>query len=277
MNVFRLTLAGCISCLAIYLFVTAPPPLPTDRATNQSLRPVEVEKVFHAVNAVNEAARSIYTGRIVGPGLKAGLKFEEEWAEPGIEAGPLPALFLRLAAGRLEAKSTRLSLYLGSDEPINKSNLFDPLQMETFRKLKETKGPVFSEIENVGSVGMFPDFASAGPCVTCHNDHPDSPKKDWKMDEIMGATTWLYPSATVGAGEYLNATAQLFDAIEEAYGSYLDRAAEFSQDIAIGGGWPDEQGLALPDRATFMAEVRKAASVAVIEELILSPEVASAQ
>ena len=277
MSVFRLILAGCFSCLAIYLFVSAPEPLPTETAGEQNLRAVEVERVFHAANAVNDAARRIYTGRIVGPGAKAGLKFSEEWAEPGEEAGPLPALFLRLAAQRLETKSTRLSLYLGSDEPINKSNLFDGPQMAAFERLKETKQPVFSEIENVGTVGMFPDLASAGPCVTCHNEHPDSPKKDWVLNDVMGATTWTYPRATLGAGEYLNTTAQLFDAIEEADGTYLAKAEDFSTPVDIGTGWPDENGMALPDVETFMAEVRKAASADVIESLILIPDVAAAQ
>lgn len=270
MTLFRLVLAGGITCLAIYLFVSAPPPLAEGDALAAGHRNVEVERIFHAVNAVNESARQIYTSRIVGAGLKEGLKFGEDWADPGIDKGPLPALFLRLAAQRLEAKPTRLGLYLGSNAPINKSNLFSDAQSEAFEKLELTRAPVFSELNDGMSVGMFPDVASALPCVSCHNDHPNSPKKDWKMDDIMGATTWTYPGQILTADEYLDTTEQMFLAIEEAYGSYLDKVESFDADIVIGSAWPDEAPMSLPDKETFMREVRAAASKRVVEELILT-------
>lgn len=269
MKTFRLILAGVIFCLAIYLFVSAPPPLPDRLATTQIARAIDVKNVFHAVNAVNEAARQIYTSRIVGVGSKVGLKFGEDWAEPGVDKGPLPALFLRLTAQKLEAKPTRLSLYLGSDAPINKSNLFDPTQMASYEILKETQNPVFFEFDAIGSVGMFPDIASAIGCVTCHNEHPDSLKTDWKLNDIMGATTWTYPRDQMGAGDYLNTTEQFFEAIEEAYGDYLEKVRQFKTRVAIGPFWPGEGGPMLPDQDTFMAEVRQAASMTIVDELIL--------
>jgi len=57
MSTFRLVLAGCIFCLAIYLFVSAPPPLQDNGQTQTAARAVEFEHVFRAVNSVNEAAR----------------------------------------------------------------------------------------------------------------------------------------------------------------------------------------------------------------------------
>lgn len=269
MSTFRLILSGVFTCLAIFLFVTAPAPLPEDGQVASMERQVDVAHVFTAVNAVNEAARQIYTSRIVGPGKKAGLGFGEDWAEQGVEKGPLPALFLRLTSARLEARPTRLSLYLGSDEPINKSNLFDVAQMATFEEVKASGGPVFSAIEGVGVVGMFPDFASAGPCVSCHNEHDDSPKTDWKMGDVMGATTWTYPQGSLGADEYLATTEQLYEAVGEAYAIYLDKVAGFSDEVAIGADWPSDGVKALPDLETFLAAVRQAASPQVMEELIL--------
>lgn len=272
MSTFRLALAGVFFCLAIYLFVTAPPPLPDEAGSTRAARQVDVERVFTAVNAVNEAARQIYTSRIVGPGPTVGLKFGEDWAEPNVDKGPLPALFLRLTAARLEAKPTRLSLYLGSDEPINKSNLFDDAQMLAFEQVKEDGAPVFSDIEGVGAIGMFPDVASAQPCVVCHNEHADSPKTDWKLGDMMGATTWTYPKARLGSDEYLATTEEMFDAVAEAYEQYLDKVAGFDDQVEIGANWPDENRRALPDLETFLIEVRTAASVAVVNELILISE-----
>ena len=277
MSTFRLILAGFIFCVAIYLFISAPPPLPEANQTQTAARAVEVEHVFKAVNSVNDAARQIYTSRIVGPGKAVGLAFGEDWAEPGVEKGPLPALFLRLTAARLEAKPTRLSLYLGSDEPINKSNLFDAAQMQAFDVVKASQAPVFSEIEGVGVVGMFPDMASAQPCVTCHNEHEDSPKTDWQLGDVMGATTWAYPDAVLGADDYLATTEATFEAIAEAYGQYLDKVGGFGTSVAIGESWPDEGALALPSIDVFVAEVRAAASASIVDELILLSDVAAIQ
>lgn len=154
-------------------------------------RTIPVERLFKTVNDINAAARSIYTSRIVGGGLKAGMKFCEDWADPGVDKGPLPALFLRLVAGELERRPPQIGLYLGSDAQINASNLFTGAQAEAFAKVRATRAGEFQPSNATSpAVAMYPDFASAAPCVSCHNDHPDSPKTDWKLNDVMGATTW---------------------------------------------------------------------------------------
>lgn len=265
----RILTVGLVGCLGIYLFVSAPAPLPDKATMFDEVRVVEVEKMFNAVNAVNDAARAIYTERIVGAGLQAGLKFGEDWAEPGVEKGPLPALFLRLVASRMEAKPARLGLYLGSDAPINKSNLFGDVQATAFEQLKQTRQAIITSTSTSGFVGMYPDIASTAPCVSCHNDHPDSPKTDWELGDVMGATTWTYPTGKLGADEYLGTTEAFFAAVGEAYDLYLDKAAAFKRPILIGQGWPGDNHLILPDRATFMSDVRQKAAVSILEELIL--------
>ena len=129
---------GAVLCTAIYLFVTAPSELPDGDLVTAGTNEVSAEQIFNSANSINDAARFIYTKQIVGPGSKAGLKFGEDWADPGVEKGPLPALFLRLVAGRMETKPEPLGLYLGSDEPINASNLFSGKQMEQFEIVKNS-------------------------------------------------------------------------------------------------------------------------------------------
>ncbi|MDD9740408.1 hypothetical protein PVW47_11545 [Marinovum sp. SP66] len=268
---FRIIVAfGCFTCLAIYLVVTAPPPLPLEASRAGAGRSLPVARMFDAVNAINDAARATYTARIVGPGGKAGLKFGEDWAEPGVDKGPLPALFLRLTAARIEARPPRLGLYLGSDAPINASNLFAGPQATAFARVRATKAPVFSTSERGDQVAMYPDFASAAPCVSCHNDHPDSPRKDWQLDAVMGATTWTYPEAALNADSALEVTEAFYRAVEEAYQRYLDKAAGFAVPVTIGAAWPEAGAPVLPDSATFMAEVRARAGGAVMRALILS-------
>lgn len=270
MTFSRIVALGGFTCLAVYLFVTAPPPLPSQAARALDGRALPVAHLFDAVNAINDSARSIYTARVVGGGLKAGLKYGEDWAEPGVEKGPLPALFLRLAASKMEAKPPQLGLYLGSDAPIEASNLFTGTQAEAFAQVRATAAPVFSQTERGDQVAMYPDLASAAPCVTCHNEHEDSPKKDWVLGDIMGATTWTYPEATVPASEYLATTEALYRSVEEAYQTYLDKAAGFATPVMAGPDWPGEGQAVLPDLPTFMAEVRKAAGGRVMQALLLT-------
>ncbi len=40
---------------------------------------------------------------------------------------------------------------------------------------------------------MSADFASAAACVSCHNAHPDSPRSDFQLDDMMGALVVQVP------------------------------------------------------------------------------------
>ncbi|HBN31855.1 MAG: DUF3365 domain-containing protein [Rhodobacterales bacterium] len=269
MNLWKPTLLGSFVLIAIYLFVSAPPPLETAIGHGISGRTVEVKRMFDTVDGINSAARTLYTKRIVGAGLKSGMKFGEDWAEPGVDKGPLPALFLRLVAAELEARPPRLGLYLGSDEPINKSNLFNVLQAETFAAVKADRAPHFATIEGIGQVGLYPDYASAAACVSCHNDHPDSPKTDWKLGDVMGATTWTFPDSEVGSDVYLAVVEALYHSIETSYQAYLAKVSGFQNPPLIGPLWPEPGLTVLPSSAVFMAEVRRLSAESVLDNLVL--------
>jgi hypothetical protein len=34
---------------------------------------------------------------------------------------------------------------------------------------------------------IYPDLAVTQACIGCHNAHPDSPKRDFKINDVMGA------------------------------------------------------------------------------------------
>ncbi len=257
------------SCLAVYLFVTAPPELPDTNEAMAQDRVVDVSNMFSAMNAINDAARRIYTSRIVGGGKEAGLAFGEDWADPLVEKGPLPALFTRLVAARMETKPPQLGLYLGSDKPINKSNLFSGPQAIAFSQLKATEAGVYLKSDDAGFVAMYPDVASAKPCVSCHNEHADSPKTNWKLNEVMGATTWTYPKAALGSVEYLEVTEAFYASVREAYQIYLDKAAGFQDDVIVGDAWPEKGKMVLPDADTFIAEVQAESAAMVLNDLVL--------
>ncbi len=266
MTFARVLMLFVLGVAGVYLFATAPPPLADGPAAKGRAATVSAERMFAAVNAVNAATRKLYTARIVGAGQLAGLKFSESWNQDTVEAGPLPALFLRLVAEKLQRKQPALGLFLGSDEPINPSNLFTGRQGKEFAALRASGTPRFFVMPDGSQVAMFPDIATAAPCVSCHNRHPDTPKKDWKLNDIMGATTWVYEGESVTMDEYRRLLGNLYAAIEEAYGEYLRKAAHFSQRPVIGTGWPAKGRRNLPDSRTLMDAVyASTASIALTE------------
>ena len=255
--------------LITYLFVQAPAPLSEeDTVIGES---IPIETVFQLVAAENDIVRALWTREIVGMGKKSGLKFDEDWRDKDVQAGPLPALFLREAATSLEKNIIRLSLFLGSDFPINQSNLFLGLQKEAFEKIKNDHLPQFFYTQDTQLfTGMFPDYASVQPCVSCHNDHPDSPKTDWVLNDVMGATTWSYPKEAVSRDELMKIIASLRKGFRDAYTAYIEKVATFSRKPEIGTQWPRD-GYFLPSVDTFMNEFSKRASQSSMELLLYKP------
>lgn len=250
--------ALALVCLTVYFFVSAPAELPKQDQSGSGAQAVSVEALFQAVNSINAHARQIYTSEIVGAGKKVGLKFGEDWKEEGVEKGPLPALFLRELSSELEKRPEPLGLYLGSDEPINPSNLFKGDTAIDYKTVVANRAPVFSELAGYGSIAMFPDFASAPACVSCHNEHVDSPKTDWKLNDVMGATTWTWPKTTTTAEEMRQIVRVEIEALGDAYQNYLDKTAGFAAPPLVGDSWPRSGEFVLPSREVYLSEVIKA-------------------
>ncbi|MBL8198768.1 MAG: DUF3365 domain-containing protein [Chromatiales bacterium] len=258
-------IALTLTALIVYLFVSAPPPLPEQAAADAD---IPVDRVFALVEAENDAARALWTREIVGAGKSVGLSFSEDWREAGEEAGPLPALFLRETAKNLEKDPVRLSLFLGSDAPINSANRFEGQQKDFFAAIRRTGEPQFFQMPDTRLyTAMFPDEAVTEACVTCHNEHEDSPKKDWKLHDVMGATTWAYPEDRVTAEQMLGVLVALRGSIRGAYQAYLDKAATFSKAPEIGARWPRD-GYYLPSADVFMRALGESTATSSLDALL---------
>lgn len=229
-----------------------------------------VEEVLEMVATENDITRTLYTKGIVGAGKKQGLKFDEDWQDNEIEAGPLPALFLRGVSADIRKSSVPLGLYLGSDYPINASNKLEGKQGKLFEKIKANQKPQFfyDETQKVHTA-MFADMAMAAPCVNCHNNHKDSPKTDWKLGDVMGATTWQYPSDSLSYKEAIGVLNAYRNGTKAIYNAYLDEIKNFktSPKPVIGKKWPSK-GFNLPTAEVFIDSVRKLASYKSLEVLV---------
>lgn len=264
-NKFYLTQILVLSIFIVYLFVSAPAPLPEE--DNSGVR-VPTQLVLKMANEENKSARVLYTKEIVQAGKKRGLKFDEEWQESHIVAGPLPAQFLRETAIYLEKSPVRLGLYLGSDFPINKVNQLSGQQLTQFNQMKIKLKDVYFHIpDDQTYVYMSPDVAISKACVSCHNEHKQTPKNDWKMSDVMGATTWLYPDETVSLKDAIKILTELRNGFRYSYEYFLAEMSQLEKPPVVGKKWPNE-GYFVPSVEVFMKKLTGNASSTSLETII---------
>lgn len=269
-SLFFISLLCVFSALMVYLFYSAPPKANSFYINDGVKYRYSSRDLFIILSKINDETRALYTKDIVQAGKKSGLKFDENWQMKDVEAGPLPALFLRETAKLLEKSQVELGLYLGSNYPIAKANLFEGSQANKFGKILKTKQPqFFYDRESDRNIAMFPDYASAPACITCHNEHKESPKKDWVLNDIMGATTWSIPQDSLTTEEVMEYVDAYISASHKVYGMYLDKVRGFknSELPLIGDKWPSE-GYFLPDADNFVKKLELTYAATTLNELL---------
>ena len=111
---------------------------------------------------------------------------------------PLPATFVHEVSAFTNKLSEGYSVNLISPWPINKAKgPRDRFQQEAFAYLEShPTGQFFRTDTMEGRAVMrvlMADRASSQSCVECHNAHPQSPKHDFKLGELMGGLEIVMP------------------------------------------------------------------------------------
>ena len=134
--------------------------------------------------AIAKAFRTVYAKQVVAQAARSNVNPDEDWTKDD-HAIMLPAQFLK-AAGR-ELEDFELSL-IGLT-PIYKENLPKTKAEENaLKKLMANPATGMLTFEDGNQFkGMAVALAIANSCVTCHNAHPTSPKRDFKKGDVMGA------------------------------------------------------------------------------------------
>jgi hypothetical protein len=158
---------------------------------------VDPKVVADYIHAIIEADRTLYASLVVERMEHHGKDLvSEDWAEK--DKLPLPAQMLQFAGLEVERKGTGLKYRLASLWPIDKTNgpatdfertglqavAGDPSTVQT-RMIKRPTGPHFKAI--------YADKAVSQACVTCHNKHPLSPRKNYKLNDVMGGIIIEFP------------------------------------------------------------------------------------
>jgi len=157
------------------------------------------KEMADALFAVMSSDRAVYTKTVVQrlQNEEKVIKASEHWQDD--KALPLPAQMFRMGAETVNGKSAGFTYALLSLWPINKQN--EPktdVEIAGLQYIADARGAsnYYSE-EVLGGTkyftAVYPDVAVSKACVSCHNAHPESPRDDFALDEVMGGVVIRIP------------------------------------------------------------------------------------
>lgn len=165
-----------------------------ERSASSGIPP---EKVAAYLYAVIKADRTIYTTEIVNRLQEKGVTIaSEHWEQEN--ALMLPAQFLQ-HSGQLAAESgSGIRYRLISLWPIYRRNApASDLERSALESLSKNPNQPVTGIVTSGRKqyfqAIYPDLAISPVCVSCHNSHRLSPKRDFKLNDVMGGIAITIP------------------------------------------------------------------------------------
>ena len=155
------------------------------------------ETVADYVHAVIESDRTFYTVHVVERLQKKGkMVASENWRMK--DTLPLPAQFLMESSDLANKTGTKVQYRLIGAWPINPQNgpatEFEKKGLENVRAHPERP---YTETTMRGKdqvfQAMYADRAVAQACIGCHNAHTKSPKRDFRINDVMGGIVITIP------------------------------------------------------------------------------------
>lgn len=159
---------------------------------------ISPQAMADALHTVMESDRTVYTRLIVNrlaakeKVIKASEHFEDE------KALVLPAQMFRFGAEMSAEKTDSFSYSLQSLWPVNKQNAPKTEAEKTgLQYVADNVGENYYTEEELGGTkyftAVYPDIAVAPVCVSCHNEHKDTPRTDFKLGDVMGGVVIRIP------------------------------------------------------------------------------------
>lgn len=158
---------------------------------------IPAELVADYIHAVIQADRTIYTNEVVERmQLRGVVVASENWKERGTL--PLPAQFLTEAALLMREESNGIRVRLLSNWAINKRNRpTTEFERAGLTEILVNSDRPYTSVVTEGRTryfqALYPDKAVSQTCIGCHNAHPNSPKKDFKVRDVMGGILLSIP------------------------------------------------------------------------------------
>ena len=174
--------------------------LAADKSGEKShkLTSISPRKMADSLHAVIAADRDAYA-RLIVQRLHADehrLPATENWREA--RGLPVHAQMLREAGQNIQKRGAEFSYTLRSLWPINEN--YGPqteVEQAGLEHVARHPGENYYTEELLGGrsyfTAIYADRATLPSCVECHNQHPRSPRRDFKLDDVMGAIVVRVP------------------------------------------------------------------------------------
>ncbi|NKB81427.1 MAG: DUF3365 domain-containing protein [Nitrospirales bacterium] len=215
------------------------------------------------IHSVVTASRAFYAKQVVERlGNEIALRATENWEEENTL--PLPAQFLKLSAENSSELGIGLKIRLIGLNPINQENAaVTDLETLGLRGLsKDSDEPFTLMLQKEGTwtfQAIYPDVAISQSCVNCHNEHPNSSKKDYQLGDVIGGILINVPLSNVPLAEkgkvflvppqivsdYIHAT---LESDRYVYTEHVVKRMAAADIVEAKEFWIDENALPLPDQ-----------------------------
>jgi len=185
-------LAGLVSALAILAACGSGESAETKAGS------IDPQTFTDSLHAVMSADRTIYTQRVVNRlqnelnVIRASEHFVED------RALPLPAQMFRFGSEMVAERTDKFAYQLLSLWPINRQNApRTDVERRGLQFVAANPGQNFYGEEELGGrryfTAVYADSAVAPACVSCHNEHRDTPRSDFEMGDVMGGVVIRVP------------------------------------------------------------------------------------
>lgn len=171
---------------ALWLFAAEPAP---DKA--HKLTTISPRKFADSLHSVIAADREAYARLVVERLAIDGrhIQVAQDWE--GKPCLPVHAQLLRHAATGIQQRGAEFSYTLRSLWPINASHgPQTDVERAGLEAVARNPGANFYTEELLGGrsyfTAVYPDRAVLESCVTCHNEHAASPRRDFRLGDVMG-------------------------------------------------------------------------------------------
>ncbi|NEQ36518.1 MAG: DUF3365 domain-containing protein [Okeania sp. SIO3I5] len=171
----------------------------TYRLSSDLIKSQALQSASHYAESIKEA-RTLYSSEVVPNAMKVeGISMTHDYRTTE-GAIPIPATFLIELGERIRLKNPEMSVRLYSNYPFPSRQAEggprDNFEYKAIRHLEKNPDVPFYQFVDFQGRPSF-RYAEADimrpSCISCHNNHPDSPKKDWKVGDLRGVLEITQP------------------------------------------------------------------------------------
>jgi uncharacterized protein DUF3365 len=146
------------------------------------------DQAVRYILAMVKAFRTTYVRSVVDRLKNVGIESKADWIKDD-HAIMLPFEFVKQGGAQIKRDVQDVDIGLISLTPIDPSNLpKTPAEREALTTLvADSKRTILTFGDGSQYKGLAADLVIDQMCADCHNQHPKSPKKDFKQGDVMGA------------------------------------------------------------------------------------------